>query len=620
MASRAPWKRFPGRCKCRERAGLCARGVGARAPSDRGICETQGMSSLAVASLAALLGAPALVSEPPRLVVVLSVDQLRPDQLTRLTPALTGGLGRMLREGTEFRSATLDYAATETGPGHATLGTGCLPRTHGVVGNDMWLTGEQRAAYCFEELGAKRVTTTGIHDTAHPRGPRFLRVPTLAEHVRATYPKAKVVSIAGKDRSAIGMTGRVGDAVVWWDKGDGGFESSTAYGAALPEWVRAWNATWLAHCSGWRWTPLVSDGLTELGTDIDDREGEAVFGPFGRGFPYQLYTVEDPTNRDQLGRLAALVYASPKVDECVARLASEAVVHAGLGADDVPDVLTLSFSATDTVGHANGPFSWEVTDVVLRLDRELGGLFALLDERVGPGRWIAALSADHGVLPLPEQLRTRLVGVRRVGAGELRETREAVRAALVARYGEHLEKKFDQEGFVIDRARAAALSVDLVEARRIAHDAALGAIRAGSWLGGAYTYDELAAARASAARSAPADPAASATAATSGTVPTPPPAVDPWRALFEGSFDPERAYDVVFRNAPWTLVGNATGTSHGSCYPYDREIPLLFLGAGVPRGVRSDAAGSHDVAPTLLALLEVAALGPMEGRALFPAR
>lgn len=560
-------------------------------------------------------------AEPPRLVVVISVDQMRPDQFARLAPAFAadGGLGRILREGLEFRAATLDYAATETGPGHATLGTGCLPRTHGIVGNDFWLTAEQRANYCFGDATAQRVTGAGAVETAAGRGPATMLRPALAEHVRATYPTAKVVSIAGKDRSAIGMTGRVGDAVVWWDRADGGFESTTHYGSELPEWVRAWNTGWLELCSGWNWAPLRTEGLAELGTAEDDRDGEAVFGPFGRGFPYRLLEVPDPSDRGLVGRLATQVFLSALVDECVARLARVAVVAMGLGEDDVPDVLTLSFSATDIVGHSNGPYSCEVTDVMLRLDRELGALFALLDERVGAGRWTAALSADHGVLPLPESLNANFVGARRVTAGDLRVTRSAVRDAVTARFGEHLEKKFDTEGIVFDHARAAALGVDLAEARVIARDAALASIGAGSWLGGAYTLDELAAAAIGAPKSGPWDPAkiddALSPEASEGSAKAAP--LDPWRALFVNSFRAERSYDVVFRNAPWTLIGRGTGTSHGSCYSYDREIPLAFLGAGIPRGVRSDHAGSVDVTPTLLALLGIPPLSSFDGRDLF---
>ncbi|MEZ6015258.1 MAG: alkaline phosphatase family protein [Planctomycetota bacterium] len=542
------------------------------------------------ALVAALLAVSPPVVDAPRLLVVISVDQMRPDQLTRLAPLLDGGLGRMLREGLEFRAATLDYAATETGPGHTTLGTGCLPRTHGIVGNDMWLTDEQRTTYCLAQDGEARVTSMGVLEVGpdRGRGPAHMRAPALAERVRAAYPAAKVVSIAGKDRSAIGMTGRAGDAVLWWDRADGGFESTTAYCRALPAWAQAWNETWLELCSGWRWEPLRTTGLEALGTARDDRDGEAVFGPFGRGFPYQLLEVKDRADRGELGRLATLVYSSALVDECVARLARVAIAREGLGLDDVPDVLTLSFSATDTVGHANGPFSHEVTDVVLRLDRELGALFAQLDEQVGAGRWTAALSADHGVLPLPEHMVAGLVGARRVDTGELRATRDAIRAALSERYGERLEKKSDGEGFILDHARVAELGIDLAEARKVARDAAVGAIRAGSWLATAYTFDELAAPETEAG--------------------------DPWRALFVNSFDAERSYDVVFRNAPWTLLGRGTGTSHGTCYPYDREVPLVFLGAGIPRGVRSDHAGSVDVVPTLLARIGVPCAAPVDGR------
>ncbi len=535
-------------------------------------------------------------AEPPRLTVLLSVDQMRPDQLERLAPALDGGLARMLREGVVFRSATLDYAGTETGPGHATFGTGCLPRTHGIVGNDVWLGSEARPAYCVEERSAELVASRGVVDVKpeHGRGPAHLRVPTLAERVRAAYPAARTVSVSAKDRSAIGMVGRAGDAVLWWDRGDGGFVTSTAYTRALPEWIDVWNRGWVERCSGWRWEPLRDAGLAALGSAPDERPGEAVFGPFGRTFPYQLFTVEDPADRDQLARLAALVYSSARIDELVAEVGLAALTALQLGADDVPDVLALSFSATDTVGHPNGPFSREVTDVILRLDRDLGRLFDELDARVGRGRWVAALTADHGVLPLPEHLVDGFVGARRVGAGELRATRTAVRAALTAEYGEHFELRFDAEGVALDRARMGELGVDPAAARLRARDAALASIGAGSWLGGAYTLDELAA------------PAAH-------------PTEDPWRALFVNSFDPERSLDVVFRNAPWTLVGNATGTSHGSCYPYDREVPLLFLGAGLTHAVRSDRAGSHDVVPTLLPLLGLPPTPPLDGRDLFQA-
>jgi len=568
----------------------------------------------AVVALAAAPGSAASIalqqgsSAPPgtpRLAVVIAVDQLRPDQLVRLGPILTGGLGRMRREGLDFRAATLDYAATETGPGHATLGTGCLPRTHGIVGNDMWLTAEQRSAYCFEGRGESRVTSLGRLEVAPAsgRGPGNLRVPTLAERLRAQHPTAKVIAISGKDRGAIGLAGRVGDAVLWWDRADGGFETTTAYGRELPPWASAWNGGWVDLCSGWDWIALRTAGLTELGTADDERDGEANFGPFGKSFPYKLYEVQDRADRGELGRLAALVYGSALVDECVARLARVAVVEAALGADEVTDLLLLSFSAADTVGHPNGPFSREVTDVLLRLDRELGLLFELLDERVGEGRWVATLSADHGALPLPEYERAGFVGARRVLTEELRVTRDACRAAMTERYGEHLEKSFNQEGLVLDHARAAALGVDLVEARRVARDAALGSIGAGSWLGWAYTFDELVAAAAEAPQ-----PEGSRFEA------------DPWAPLFVASFDAERSVDVVWRGAPWALVGRGTGTSHGSCYPYDRQVPLLFLGAGIPHGLRSDRAGAHDAVPTLLPILGLVSTAPLDGRDLLAPR
>ncbi|MEM9381778.1 MAG: alkaline phosphatase family protein [Planctomycetota bacterium] len=519
--------------------------------------------------------------ERPRLVVLISVDQLVPDQLERLEAHLHGGLGRMVRGGLVFRNATLEFARSETGAGHASYGTGTLPRSHGVVGNSFFDRTLGRTQYCVEDRGVLGLTVDGPTDRSGLRSPKNLQRPTLGEHVQAALPGAMSVSASAKDRAAIGMGGRSTGPVLWWDKGGSGFQSSTFYGDALPAFVREWNAGWADVARGWPWESTVPPDATALGTAPDERPGERPFLDQGVTFPYRL------PETDNAQQLAGLSYGTPLVDRFTAEIAVAAVRAMGLGADDATDVLALSFSGCDVVGHANGPFSHEVTDVLLRLDRSLGALFDELDERVGPGRWIAALSADHGVLPLPENLAGQGIAGRRLIDGEVGAFRKELRARMTDRLGRDVRVERGNGGLTLDRGSLEKSGLDLGTA-----SAALLAITrelapTQPWIEGVYGYDEVAALGADA----------------TGV-----------EALLRDSFHPERVTDVVVLPAPHVLVGLRNGTSHGTHHRYDRHVPLIFYGPGFARGTRSDTVGTHDAVPTLLARLGITPLSPLDGR------
>lgn len=514
----------------------------------------------------------ASLQEPePRLVVLISIDQLVPGQLERLEPGLGGGLARLWREGLVMDQARLPYSATETGPGHATLATGCVPSSHGVTGNTFFDRGSRSWGYC---VGDESQVPVPEEASGGKVSPANLRVPTLGDYLCSNDPRARVFSVAGKDRSAVCMGGRHAEPALWWDRKHGGFSSSSSYCEVLPAFVAEWNTTWVEQAGGWSWGWSSELSPEDLGAAADERAGEAPFQGQDTVLPHQL---------DGEGKsLPGQVFQTPLVDSFVLQVASRAVEELELGADDAVDLLAIGLSGCDVVGHGFGPLSHEVTDLLLRVDLGLGTLFEQLDERVGKGRWIAALSADHGVLPLPEHFE----GGRRITRDETGELDRIISEALAERWPDDSPRA---KAYGSSYTLLAEGSFDPSEARQIVARAAAKA----DWVAAAYTYDQLAGAAA------------------------PPEPVDPYWTSFQASFDAERCADVVLRLVPGAIRSSVIlsnlGTTHGSTYDYDQRIPLLFLGPGFPAEHRSTASSSADVVPTLLGRLGLAAPG-LEGR------
>ncbi|WP_419191212.1 alkaline phosphatase family protein [Saltatorellus ferox] len=510
---------------------------------------------------------------------MLAVDQMIPEQLERLAPQLEGGLGRLYRQGTVYRDAMLPYARTETGAGHVTFSTGCLPRSHGVVGNGFWDRGLGREVYCVEDLEVCQVLGSGPVEGSGQRSPKNLDRPTIGEIMQAKNPASRVVSISAKDRAAIGMAGRSQGLVLWWDKNGGGFQTSTFYSPSIPDYVSHWNDGWLERNRGFVWEPVgnrTERDFRLIGSDVDDREGERPFSGLGVTFPYSI--AKDASEK-AMGNFA---FETPLCDRFVAELAREAIRQESLGADDDVDLLCVSFSSCDVIGHANGPFSREVTDVLFRLDRELGLLFDELDKRVGADRWALALTADHGILPLPEYLRPRGVDAFRVPRGESSAFRGEFVERLQERLGSRVRHRSAPGGFRLDEEEMKAAGLDPATTRQVAAEVCREVAQRYPWVQTVYSYEEIQAFDESA---------------------------DGLEKLLRNSFQPDRTADLVVVNRPYVLEGIEKGTNHGSPHEYDRRIPLVFYGAAFPKRISSRPAGSQDVVPTLLGLLGVPAPG-----------
>lgn len=528
---------------------------------------------LAPAGPAAAQAAPAAAR--PRLVVVIAVDQLRADYMDRYRPFFSpGGFNLFLQRGARLAAARYEHATTSTCPGHAVMLTGSYGSVNGIIGNDWYDVPAGREVYC-----AADTTVRLIGSDREGRSPRNLSTGTVGDVLKvATGGRSRVLTVSQKDRSAIMLGGHLADAAYWME--DTLFVTSTYYGADLPRWVSDFNAEGrIATYAGKQWQRLLPAAAYAM-VGPDDVATEADEAGSGRVFPHPI--AEGPGEE-----FVESFEITPFGNDILADFAMRAVVEEGLGRDTVPDLLGISFSANDRVGHAYGPESHEVMDVTVRLDRTLARLFAFLDRRVGLGNVMMVLTADHGVAPLPEVFAALHPGVsaRRFHPAVV-DT--AVSAALTARFGPAPAPGWvahhDQPQLYLNQAALRARRVPAGEAERVAQAAVL----AIPGVHEALTSAELASARAQGARS--------------GEV---------------LSYYPGRSGDLYYQMAPYIVVDDeATGTGHGTPWAYDQQVPVLFHGRRIVPGTRYTPAAVADIAPTLSALLGLTAPGGSQGRVL----
>ncbi len=312
----------------------------------------------------------------PRLVVLFVIDQLPEWAFEQKRGTLTGGFDRLLREG-EWHTGQHPGGATLTAPGHALLGTGEPTYHSGIVANEWWDRGSETLV---KSVQAADSTTSAA----------WLRVPGLGDAMAAANTGAKAVSVSLKDRAAILTLGHAGTPI-WYDHKAVAW-TSLAPPAWLAEHNRAHPIT--AHLND-VWTPLDPARLATLSGTIDAQPGEVGEKGFGPTFPHALAQTKDP---------ADAIFAAPVGNQIVLETALAAIDGEHLGADAVPDLLVLSLSAHDYVGHGWGHESWESWDMVMRLDQQLGDFLAGLDAKVGAGKWAMLLTSDHGASPLPERV------------------------------------------------------------------------------------------------------------------------------------------------------------------------------------------------------------------------
>ncbi|HEY2842741.1 MAG TPA: alkaline phosphatase family protein, partial [Bryobacteraceae bacterium] len=305
---------------------------------------------------------------PPKLVLAIVVDQFRYDYLTRFRADFTGGIKRLLEQGAVFTNANYEASPTVTAVGHSTFLTGALPAKSGIIANTWW---DREAGKTVTSVSDDTVKLLGAGEDRTGSSPRRLLVSTIGDELKKAGKGGKVISISLKDRSAILPAGHAADAAYWFDGQTGSFVSSSYYFAGLPAWVRDFNAARPAdHYAGQEWM---------------GHKAPAALGP-------PLYTAVD---------------ASPYGDELLQALALRALDAENLGTGSKTDMLAISYSSVDYVGHRDGPDSPETHDMVQRVDKLMGALIDAAERRAGRGSVLVVFTSDHGATPIPEENQKR---------------------------------------------------------------------------------------------------------------------------------------------------------------------------------------------------------------------
>ncbi|HSE16217.1 MAG TPA: alkaline phosphatase family protein [Pyrinomonadaceae bacterium] len=543
------------------------------------------------------------VQKRPKLVLLIVVDQFRYDYLERFGDLFgPNGFKRLMRDGASWTQSNYDHMPTYTAPGHATMMTGAYPAESGIIGNE-WL--DRASGKRITSVSDDSVKLLGGNATEAAASPSRLMASTVGDELRlATNDRAKVIGISVKDRSAILPPGRHANAAYWFSINSGTMVSSTYYFNQLPAWVTNFNNAKPADkYFGAKWERVLPEDEYRKRAGVDNPNWENVSNAWGdtNSFPH---TITGGLTVPGRNFYISLDY-SPFTNEILVSFAQEAIFNEQLGQDDDTDVLTVSFSANDYVGHRFGPYSQEVMDVAVRTDRNIATLLDFVDSKIGLANTLVAFTADHGVSPIPEHAAALGLGGGRV---LFKDVMGKIQAAISARYNPQGKTPDPSADYLLQSQEAGTWrlwfinnniyfnydalkrdGVDVEEFSQVVIRAAL------SVPGIARCFSRLQLLRG----------------ATSVT--------DPIERRALHGFYPSRSGDVVMVAEPYKYIAETITATHGSPYSYDTHVPTIIMGPGVNAGRYLEAATPADIAPTLSALLRITAPTNSTGRVLVEA-
>ncbi|MFT7484242.1 MAG: hypothetical protein ACI9F9_000082 [Candidatus Paceibacteria bacterium] len=537
-----------------------------------------------VLSLVPLLNAGEPESKPnsPRLVLQITVDQLRGDLPLRMLDRFgEGGFRYLMDEGMHYLEADYAHGTTHTASGHATLFTGANPREHGIIANEWFDPERGMTVYNCEDM--EHALLGEVPRVGAGTSPKLLKSSTIGDElVISSGGHSRTFAVSVKDRGAILPAGHLGKAF-WFSSSKGQFVTSDYYYEDYPDWASEWNSRGIPDSYGGTSWELMADPASYLFED--DREYERSRGTLGKTFP-KLYGEKTGPG------LYSMLTTSPAGDELVLSFVQAMVEAEGIGQGTATDFLAVSFSATDYVGHIWGPSSREAEDNLLRLDRTLAGLLEFVDEKVGLENTVIVLCADHGAPDAPESLSVHGRAVDWVDDSEMlksvnRDLKEhfgcedSLIQAMVIPYI-YLDQSAIGELQLEEREVLNVLTTSLEAFPGIAHAVPRWRFEDGA-LPDSPLYERLGAA-------------------------------------FHGS----RSGDVMLVTEPQWLIGSGNpraflASLHGSPWRYDTHVPIMIMGPGITSGSSSRPVSPRDIAPTLAVLLGIKTPGVATGRALFEA-
>lgn len=478
----------------------------------------------------------------PKLILVIVVDQFRQDYTTRFRNDFTGGLKELLTAGAVFPDAHQDHYPTVTAVGHTTILTGSVPATSGIIGNEWYDRASGKVITSVDDPSTQIIGDPGTEGAS----PRNLIVSTVADELKIVHGAgSRVIGISRKDRAAILTVGRMADAAYWFDSRVGGFVTSSWYRSTLPDWVQKFNRESLPQQSvGKKWVPLLHPDAPPF-LQLPSTANTAFYSAWAE---------------------------TPYSNEVLEQFAESALENEKLGRHASPDILTVSFSANDSLGHRVGPDAPEVQDMSIRTDRVIGKLIQKAKAEVGGlQNLLVVFTADHGVAPLPE-----------VNAGRKLPGERSDFDRLLGEVGEKLSGKFGQGNWILsDQGSMVYLNRKLIAERSLSEvaveDAAASIALDYPGVFRVYTRHEFTQHYAMQSM------------------------IDEYMAR---GFFAERSGDIYILMRPY-VVDAASGTSHGTPYDYDSHVPLIFYGWRIRPGGYTRRTGISDIAPTLAAILNV---------------
>lgn len=519
--------------------------------------------------LAAILAMPAMAQNPfrrPKLVVGVVVDQMRWDYLYRYQERFgDNGFKRLMREGFNCENTMLNYIPAVTAIGHTSIYTGSVPAIHGIAGNDFHIDGKQ--TYCTDDAA---VATVGSNSDAGKMSPHNLKVTTIGDELHlATNYRSKVISVSLKDRASILPGGHTADGAYWFDAETGNFITSTYYRKDLPGWLKQFNDRQLAkHYLSQDWETLYPTESYKNST-ADNNSYENPFP--GADTPTMPVTTSKLMDSEGLG----LIRNTPYGNTLTIDLALAAIDGERLGNRGETDMLAVSLSSTDYIGHQFGTYAIETEDTYLRLDRDIARLLAALDQEIGKGEYLLFLTADHAAAHNFKFLTDKGIPA---GGWDIEKTKAALNSHLKAEFKTdcNLVSGLLNYQIFLDNEKIDSLGIS----KENVVAAAIDYIKRGE---GVYCAVEQ---------------------ENAGTATLPSPIKD---RIVNGYY-PGRSGEIQIIMQPgwYGLESEATGgTDHGVWHPYDTHVPLIFFGSGINPGATFTPVEITDIAATVCALLHI---------------
>lgn len=521
-------------------------------------CKSQNESAVSIQKTS-------ISEDNPKLVIGIVVDQMRYDYLTRFYNKFgEGGFKRLMNEGFNCKNNHYNYIPTFTGPGHASIYTGTTPKYHGIIANYWYDKEIKKSVYC---AGDETFSSVGTDDKSGQMSPHRMKTTSFADENRLyTQMRGKTIGISIKDRGAILPAGHTANAAYWFQgKDEGNWITSSFYRNNLPNWVESFNASDIAESYLKTWDTYYDIATyTESGPDLNTFEG-GFKGKETATFPYDLKALSKENKGFDI--LKATAYGNALTTD----FAIAAIEGEQLGQDAYTDVLTVSYSSTDYVGHNFGVNSKEVQDTYIRLDKDLERLINALDAKVGKGEYTLFLTSDHGAVEVPSYLLSM-----RVPAGYVdnKTNKEKLNEFMSKTFGaSDLVDNVSNNQIFLNREKIALLNLDLEAVQKrmvneIINYPNIDKVYTGtamSFTSFSYGIEEL----------------------------------------LQNGYDQKRSGDVLIVDDPAYISYSKTGSTHGSGLNFDTHVPLLFFGKGITHGSTLQKTKIVDIAPTMSALLGI---------------